>query len=582
MNKTLVTTSIKETYANEKSVLFLGEWCTTLNKSNDYSALDYEIVDDIICQHKTNDVIEYLDKLSDRILKSLAVQLNIRHGINHTDIFWKRLLVRWLHSFLHSQHYHWSLIKYVEKSYSIDKTIVIRDFEKLLESKTNMIDVDVDAWLHASFAYIIKYHTNINCQYIDYKLPHKSRKISPSRKFRYKILLTKIAHKLGLIADNGVFFIGSAMPIFDQARAEMACKQFPTTWLTNAYYHFEIADLPQDPELRKWSIDIGSTTDFERFIEEILVHRLPRDVLENYQILGSAIQQLPFPSQPKNIVTGDWPKSRSLLVRWIAEKLDELTATKLTIMQHGGNYGMDDYYPEKNDISISDMYLTWGWTNNESKIVPMFYHKKRHKVSAKATRRRLTLVALDIYLAPIKYNSFSQSRYKSFILNDLDQFIAALDKSVLVETWLRGFKNHTGIYNHYSKKYSQLRIDSSCGLKDSVESTVDSSKLFVMSYNTTFLQEVIASNIPVVTFWAPDLIPIRKEAEYCFNEMRAVGLHHDNPESAASHINSIWDDVDAWWNSHATQRARLLFCEQFARGPVDYNKLTDTLVESKV
>ena len=60
--------------------------------------------------------------------------------------------------------------------------------------------------------------------------------------------------------------------------------------------------------------------------------------------------------------------------------------------------------------------------------------------------------------------------------------------------------------------------------------------------------------------------------------MSAAGLYHDCPKSAALHINSIWDNVDTWWNKPTTQYARQLFCEQFARSPIDISKLANTLM----
>ena len=58
---------------------------------------------------------------------------------------------------------------------------------------------------------------------------------------------------------------------------------------------------------------------------------------------------------------------------------------------------------------------------------------------------------------------------------------------------------------------------------------------------------------------------VRRSAEAVFDALEQVGIFHRTPESAASFINSIWDDVDGWWNSSATIDARKQFTDQYAR-----------------
>jgi putative transferase (TIGR04331 family) len=574
VRRVLVTAPIESTMPENGPVLFLGEWCKKINKN--YNLIDFEMSDDIFKQVKNNNV-KYLDELHNRILTSLALKLNEKHKVNNSVLFWRRLIGKWLENFIHSQHFHWNLIKHIEAYYLIEKTYVIRDFERLLQCKNNMINEDINLWLHASFAYIIKNYTNIRCEYIDYKVSKKSKKISLSRKNKYLIYLSKIVYKLKLIRNRDILFLNTSVGFFNQLKIELFCKQFPTSWLNNAYQSIEIDDNPQNQHMRNWSISFDSNSDFERFLQDILVCRLPKDALENFEAIGSAIQTIPFQINPKSIVIGDWPKSRSVLLRFIIETLEKSVNTKLTLLQHGGNYGIDKYHVEKYYLSIVDIFLSWGWGEKLSQVIPMFYHKKYYQASRRAINGRLTLVSLDIAPMFVTYDSFSPSQYKKFLLNDLDQFFRNIDRSILKRLWLRGFKNHSGIYDYYLEKYPKIHIDNSCGVKNSVKNAIDLSKLFVITYNSTMVQEVMLSKVPVILFWDPELFPIDEEYKYCFDQMSAAGLYHDCPKSAALHINSIWDNVDAWWNKDVTIYARKLFCEKFARAPAEFKKLADTL-----
>ena len=576
VRRVLVTTSIESTIPENSPVLFLGEWCREINNNENQS--NCRMLEDVFEQVK-QDNVGYLDELSNRVLISLTSKLNEKQNVSHSVLFWKRVLGKWLDDFIHSQHLHWNLIKHIESSCLIEKTYIIQNSERYLQCKNNMMNEDVNLWLHASFAHIIINYTNIPYEYVNHKVSKKRKKASLSTKNKFLILLSKIFYKLKLINNKGVLFLNTSMSFFDQLKTEILCKQIPTSWLHNAYQFIEIDDNPHNKDMRNWSLSFSSSSDFERFLEEVIVYRLPRDVIENFEDIGYASRNLSFPAYPKNIFLGDWPKSRSILLRAISEKLEESPSTLLTLIQHGGNYGMDKYHSENFSLSISHRFLSWGWGEEINKVIPMFYHKKYYKPLKRNSKKRLTLISLDIKQMPIKYSSFSPSQYKKFLLKDLDQFFRNIDRPILNNSWLRGFKNHSGIYEYYSTIYPRLQIDRSFGIKGSVKSLIDSSKLFVVTYNTTLLQEIMLSNSPVVIFWSSELIPIEEEFKYCFEQMKHVGLFHDCPKSAALHINSIWDDIDSWWNSQDTISARKLFCKKFAKSPANYRKLAETLLK---
>ena len=90
-------------------------------------------------------------------------------------------------------------------------------------------------------------------------------------------------------------------------------------------------------------------------------------------------------------------------------------------------------------------------------------------------------------------------------------------------------------------------------------------KLVVIPHNGTTLIESIALGVPTIIFWDQSIVWMRSEAEVVFNALEQVGIFHRTPESASSFINSIWDDVDEWWNSQATIDARKQFTDQYAR-----------------
>jgi putative transferase (TIGR04331 family) len=91
------------------------------------------------------------------------------------------------------------------------------------------------------------------------------------------------------------------------------------------------------------------------------------------------------------------------------------------------------------------------------------------------------------------------------------------------------------------------------------------SRLVLIAHNGTSIPESLALNAPTIITWSDSYMKVRESAEAIFEALEKVGIFHRTPESAASFINSIWGDVDGWWNSPTTIDARKQFTAQYAR-----------------
>ena len=87
----------------------------------------------------------------------------------------------------------------------------------------------------------------------------------------------------------------------------------------------------------------------------------------------------------------------------------------------------------------------------------------------------------------------------------------------------------------------------------------------------------MALNIPTVIFWTPEYFEIREEARELFDKLKEVGIYHDSPFSASTHIKKIWDEVDLWWNRADVVSARNDFTEKYASSSNVVNKLNSVL-----
>jgi putative transferase (TIGR04331 family) len=100
---------------------------------------------------------------------------------------------------------------------------------------------------------------------------------------------------------------------------------------------------------------------------------------------------------------------------------------------------------------------------------------------------------------------------------------------------------------------------------NSLLTQIKESRLCIHDYFGTTWLETLSMNFPTVIFWEPAQIHFRKSAIPYMDDLRAVNILHDTPESAAKLVNEICEDPIFWWMEPERQRVRKNFCYQFAR-----------------
>jgi putative transferase (TIGR04331 family) len=148
----------------------------------------------------------------------------------------------------------------------------------------------------------------------------------------------------------------------------------------------------------------------------------------------------------------------------------------------------------------------------------------------------------------------------------MSQIVQSLGDSVRSNTLLRIHHGHdeTGSPQDVWWKVQTPKVKQDDG-KVPFSTLLPDAKLILTSHNGTTFPETICAGIPTVIAWDESFVTLRLDAEHVFLSLERVGIFHRTPESAASFINSIWDDVDGWWSSPATLDARKQFTDQYAR-----------------
>ena len=85
--------------------------------------------------------------------------------------------------------------------------------------------------------------------------------------------------------------------------------------------------------------------------------------------------------------------------------------------------------------------------------------------------------------------------------------------------------------------------------------------------------------MPTIIFWNPNHWEIRESAKPIFDTLLSAGIFHANPQSAASQVNEIYQDVQSWWMSVKVQKAREIFCDRFANTSKPLVRLKEELLQ---
>ena len=575
MNKRfLITTALEETFPNDQPLLLLGEWCRPFSKKNQLDNLNVKLLpyhwDDRSKLHR--DYL-YLDKFYEKLLSELTFTLNDIHGTQHDKRYWRILIGPWLGYFVQIIFDRWSSLNNAIKEYELSGTN-IKSFEEDLfiphNSRHFAEFITSDEWNHFIYSYIIKNHTSIN-----YTTKQGTFKIINERsvhqsKFENKIK-EKIKDYINLILrfaqrDDDIFLINTYLSKKKEIFLSFKLNQIPL------FYHHNFLDNLQikvEKEKRKWKLSGNNNSKFEVFARSIIPKQIPSIYLEGYKLFNKKLSTLSWPSKPKTIFTSSSYHADDLFKLYAAKKTQQ--GTPLIIGQHGGGIGTHLFgFYEKHQLDISDLYFSWGWIDKSRpniKSIGLIKGKKSAFIKHE-NKKIISLIAgagpghsYHIWSSPI-----SATQWLDYF-DDQCKFISALNpkiREVLNIRLKQVVKGWEPSYERWRDKFPKISIDNG---NSNIEKVFDKSKICIVTYNATTFLETFSINTPTVIFWNPKHWELNESSKIYFNKLKKAGVFHDTPESAARHVNLIWQDVKSWWDSEIVQEAIKSFKDSYAYAP---------------
>lgn len=291
---------------------------------------------------------------------------------------------------------------------------------------------------------------------------------------------------------------------------------------------------------------------------------MPCVYVEGYTPLFNT--SIPWKSKrfPKTIFTANRHLYDDVFNFWTALAVE--SGSRLVVAQHGGNYGISEFpsFAENHESLVADRYITWGWESSGPTYRGFALPLVRRTLHSPNPSGLLLVITDQLWKYP--RSMFSDTSESSTYLDHLKSTIDGLLPEVRSKVLLRIHHAHE---DAASSQIDWWKLNSPNISQDAggigFQKRLAESRLVLIAHNGTSIPESIALNAPTIITWSESYMKVRQSAEAVFEALEQAGIFHRTPESAASFINSIWDDVDSWWNSPTTVDARKQFTDQFAR-----------------
>ena len=577
----LVTTALEETWGKDQEILFLGEWCKLYKKKGLWIKRNSATLSDPWSdRNRRFEAYEFTDKIYSRAIESISNSLNNIHKVNYPVRYWKILCGPWLRLFINSTYHKWICISDLVNQFESIETIGL-DLKPEDQIPTDMIDFEnkmiSDYWNHYISTLVINsFKSNIILKKIKISDNHKSNNFFP-KESKVRRLAWIFLNFLGRLINSkkSIFISNSYLSNLNKIKLAIKLRSLPSFGVIKKYKNNYKPDIEARGVMNASELYFSS---YEKFLNDILLKNIPYVYIEGFKDLNFSVNYNKWPVSPKAIVTAVDHFSNDVFKCYAASKM--LSGAKINILCHGGGgkYKFSDF--QSLELDLCDNYFTWGWYEYSSKCIKGHFLKNN---GYKRVGNKDENYLLHIMYSKYRYQKFidsspSYEQYLGKYLPSQIEFILKIKDNASIKSIIK-------LSHDYENKIEE-RINEKCTNLNYARSSDDynklliNAKLVVTTYNCTTPVESIAMNIPTIIFWHPKHWELAPSAAPFFDRLRACGVFHDSPESAALMVEKIWSNVDKWWQSSEVESACAEFKAWFCHESSDpINELADFCIK---
>ena len=587
----LVTSALERTWPSDRHIVFLGQWCLRYSRREVWSGLDYSVApyhwDDRAQIPKD---LEYINDIYEALLPELARVLNEIHGVSYSVRYWRIVVGSWLYYFSQVVMDRWRVLQCASESYSRPTLLRVTPDDTPLASPNSaafLRATESDEWNERLCADIADQWTNIEvtktqqCQVINRPFRLKSEQAGNVRSSILRILYSMVVKPLDWLAQRRIFY-GEGVSLHsdylsrpNRFALSVLMRQVPSMSLP-----IQLPQTDARTASRAWGLTTADGDAFKNALAVLIPQYLPTCFLEGFEQAQALAAHSGWIRNPRVVMTANAFDSDDRWKLWAAVQVDK--GAKLVIAQHGGGYGSQQWSAMQNyEMSISDRYLTWGWSDPQeakaypapaTKLVGMRVRRPRRTGKCVQVTASLPRQSYWMFGAPIGPQVHDY-------IDDQFRFAAALNVNVREDLLVRLYHRDYGwdLQQRWQDREPTIATDPG---RQRLDRILREARLYVATYNATTFLESFTQGIPTVIFWDPEFWELSIEAKPYFDVLRQAGILFDDPVSCAAMVNSIWDDVPAWWESPDVQSAVISFSERFAHvGARPLGRLKSALID---
>lgn len=249
---------------------------------------------------------------------------------------------------------------------------------------------------------------------------------------------------------------------------------------------------------------------------------------------------------------------------------------RLVINQHGGNYGIVESAPwhQLMEYETADRFISWGWKRQSDyrvSAVPASspFLSKMRRSKKRGSSIILVSSELTLYLKWLTADCLPEDI--AHYMREKASFIEHLCDGPRSALWYRPYMRRRN--NQYDQVYIETRYPDvkilhgklARYMPSRLSSALASCGVCVLDRPGTTAAFTMAVGIPTLFFGHQNAWRVSNHAKPYFRKLSSVNVHHSSGRSAARHLNTIWPDVDSWWEDGRTREAVAEFTHRFCR-----------------
>ncbi|MFI5348067.1 MAG: LIC12162 family transferase [Elusimicrobiota bacterium] len=575
----LATTALEDFWDASKPVLFLGDGCRRFSRRSVWEAMDGRLLETPwVSEKAVRDAYQFVSDARERLLPRLAKALNGIHGREHDQRYWRIFLGPWLTWYLNVVYDRYRLIR---RALDLEPDLTtIGLAESCFVTPQDTLDFVLQI---QDDPYNLQVCTKILAA-LGRDFPRKEAAVIPSPLARnpsaygsggtsMRARLKRLAKKCRQVAFEALQSRGRVIlknSYFSRRVEALLWLKTGGRVSVNVTPSLPAAETasPLNRVLREKLREAAPAGDeFDRILARLLPEDLPRCFVEDYGSV-EAYARAHYPPSPRAIFSANAWYFDEAFKHWSGACAEE--GTRLLGTQHGG-YGVLRYMimpSEAHELEIADRYYTWGWerSGTHASTVALPGTKLTGRESLPADNKRTGLLylvtATPRFLVEFPYSPDQQSRY----FDRQNKFVESLPPKALSALKARPHYTDFGwdVRQQWRERFPEVALDN---WERNFWENLAECRLFITDHLSTTYLEALAAGKPTILFTDPGIVinEFNPDAQEYFDGLRAVGILHDTPESAAQAVGQVYEDVEAWWNEPSRQAAVERFRRRYAR-----------------